>query len=168
MRALIAIAVLALLGAGALGYAWHLLGKVPPRAAAAPSAVEPALADEVEATELVRVPVEDVRAEEQANATTRAPLGLEEGGAAPLRRDYAAIYSERTIEERRAALVRLGQRIELSRQRLGQEGLDELAGRRGNAPTSPGVQALLNLIEERAWLQSSLAPKPAPRGEDAR
>lgn len=143
MRALIAIALIAALGAAGLGYAWHVLGRLPPPTPAAPAGAAPAqAADAPPSVEMRRVELVDEPATTpEAAARTRAPDGLEEGGGLPIVRDYAAIYADRTSAER-----------------------DELAGRSRPPQTSSGVARLIALMEERAWLQAQLA---APRADDA-
>ena len=169
MRPLIVIGLIALLGAGALGYAWHLLGRLPERTPAAPSAPPAAREVAADGAELARVEAREALPEPvDEGPGARAPAGLEEGGAVPLVRDYAAIYAERNVDERRAAVVRLSAEIAAARERLGKAELDELAGRSGNAPTTPGVRRLLELLEERAWVQASLVETPAVVGEGER
>ena len=169
MRPLIVIGLIALLGAGALGYAWHVLGELPERSAAAPGAPVPAGDGAPDATDLARVEAREALPEPVDDPpSARAPAGFEEGGAGPLVRDYAVIYADRSVDERRAALVRLSAEIAAARERLGKAELDELAGRSGNAPTTPGVRWLLELLEERAWVQASLVETPAVVGEGER
>jgi hypothetical protein len=167
VRALIAIALIAALGAAGLGYAWHVLGKLPPPApAVSATAPEPPDAGPRPTRELERVELRDEPAATPEDpARSRAPDGLEEGGGLPIVRDYAAIYADRTPDERRAAAERLLREIEAARAALGPAERAELAGRRGNAVTTPGVARLLALLEERAWLVAQLAgPPPAQDG----
>ena len=159
MRALIAIALVALLGAAGLGYAWHLLGDLPHARPATPVQAREAAAhlDDGATRELERVEARAAAAEVVAEpATPPAPAGFEDGGAAPLVRDYAAVYAERSTAERRAAAERLAGEIAAAQAALGPAEREELAGRRGNQPTTPGVAHLLALVEERAWLLPSL------------
>lgn len=158
MRAPIAIGVIAALGAVALGYAWHVLGELPEPRPVAPAAPPAAPVESADATrELERV---DARSASVAVAaqveTPPAPVGFEQGGAAPLVRDYAAIYAERTRAERAAAVERLAGEIAAVRAALTPAELDELAGRRRTPVPSPGVARLIALLEERAWLVAGL------------
>lgn len=170
MRTLLVIALICALGAAGLGYAWHVLGEVREARPAAPGASDGARTRDEDATnalERVEARGAPVAVEVDASPAPLAPDGFEDGGAAPLVRDYAAIYAERTTAERRVAAERLRGEIEAARAALGPAEFDELAGRRGNQATTPGVARLLALIEERTWLLASLAgePDPARKGD---
>jgi hypothetical protein len=166
MRGLIAIALIAALGAAGLAYAWHVLGELPQAQPAMPQpAGDAAQGDDAHggAQELDPVHAREAAAVRAAEPVAPPrPTGLEDGGATPLARDYAAIYAERTPVERRAAAARLATRIAAAQEALGAAEREELAGRRGsNQPTTPGVAHLLALVEERAWLLASLPRETA-------
>lgn len=162
MRTLIAVALIAVLGAAALGLAWRVLGKVQSTQAVSPQPAASAPAHEAApgpGPQRVEWRDEPVAASAEVEQV-RAPVGLEEGGGAPLVRDWAAIYADRTREERLAAAERLRGEIEAARAALDDAARQELAGKRGNALTTPPVARLLDLIEERAWLMAQLAAAP--------
>jgi len=127
VRALIAIALVALLGAAGLGYAWHLLGELPQARPATPvRASEAPAVEDGGARELERVEAREAAAEVAAEPAP-APAGLEDGGGAPLARDYAAIYAERSTDERRAAAERLAKTIAAAQAALGPAEREDLA-----------------------------------------
>lgn len=165
MRGLIAIALIAALGAAGLAYAWHVLGELPQAQPAMPqpardAAPEDDLQDDARELEPVH-PREAAAVLAVEPVAPPRPNGLEDGGATPLARDYAAIYAERTPVERRAAAARLATEIAAAQEALDAAEREELAGRRGNLPTTPGVAHLLALVEERAWLLASLPRESA-------
>lgn len=182
MRGLLWIVAIALLGAGALLYAWRLV-PAGARTSAAPTASAPASAPREPAEPLApvraqtaadRATAERVEPDSGSEPDRPAPVasGLEDG-AAPAARplpDFSDKYAGMPRYQLHDAAVQLDAAIALARKALTpveQAELDaRLAGRPIGGPPTTRVAPLLAQSDELAWLRQRLE-LPAARDPDA-